>query len=94
MIPEGREYRVRLHFSPKVAGNVAEVLWHETQEVAFNDDGSCEFRATVDGLGEILWWILGYGDEVRVVEPAALRKRIASRARAMADLYEDEEPDS
>jgi proteasome accessory factor B len=90
MIPGGREYRVHLHFSQKVAGNVAEVLWHETQEVAFNDDGSCEFRVTVDGLGEIAWWILGYGDQVRVVKPAALRKRIAERARNMVALYEQE----
>ncbi len=92
MIPGGREYRVHLHFSPKVAGNVAEVLWHDTQEVAFNDDGSCEFRATVDGLGEIAWWILGYGDQVRVIAPADLRKRVATVARNMAAMYDAEGP--
>jgi len=46
-----------------VAGNVAEVLWHQTQRVEWNDDGSIEFHATVDGLGEITWWLLGYGSQ-------------------------------
>ena len=32
--------------------------------------------AEVDGLGEISWWILGYGDQVRVVAPQELRERI------------------
>lgn len=62
MIPEGKLYDVHLHFEPKVAGNVAEVQWHATQRVEWNSDRSLEFYATVDGLNEILWWILGYGD--------------------------------
>ena len=87
MIPEGREYKVRLRFSPKVANNVAEVRWHKTQRVKFDGDGSLDFRVTVDGLGEITWWILGYGDEVEVVSPAALRKRVSDVASAVAARY-------
>jgi proteasome accessory factor B len=69
MIPEGKLYDVHLHFSPTVAGNVAEVAWHHSQQVQWREDGSLDFRARVDGLGEILWWVLGYGDMVKV--PAA-----------------------
>jgi len=43
-----------------------------------------EFR--VDGVGEISWWILGYGDQVEVLAPAALRKRIAKTAQRMVEL--------
>jgi predicted DNA-binding transcriptional regulator YafY len=32
------------------------------------------------------WWILGYGDQVEVLAPAALRKRIAKIARRMVEL--------
>jgi proteasome accessory factor B len=84
MIPEGRLYDVHLHFEPKVAGNVAEVRWHESQRVEWNDDGSIEFRVTVDGISEITWWILGYGDQVEVVSPAALRRRVGTVAAAVA----------
>jgi len=86
MIPEGRIYNVKLRFSPKVARNVAEVHWHQTQEISFNEDGSLEVEFRVDGLGEIRWWILGYGDQVEVLRPAALRKRIACVAERMLEL--------
>ncbi len=88
MIPEGKLYDVHLHFLPKVAGNVAEVNWHHSQRVQWNDDGSIEFHAQVDGLGEILWWILGYGDQVRVISPVQLSRRIVQVARRTEALYE------
>ena len=87
MIPEGREYQVRLRFAPKVAANVAEVSWHRTQQVRFDPDGSAVFSATVDGLGEIGWWILGYGDQVEVQAPPALRTRVRQMAQAVVERY-------
>ena len=87
MIPEGRLHRVILRFSPKVAGNVAEVLWHKTQHLEWVKDGSLIFRVTVDGLTEISWWILGYGAEVEVMAPALLRSRLAKTAELMLNTY-------
>ena len=88
MIPEGRIYNIKLLFLPKVANNVAEVQWHSTQEVVRNSDGSATVEFRVDGLGEITWWILGYGDQVQVLAPKTLRKRISQIAKNMADLNE------
>lgn len=87
MIPEGKLYDVHLHFEPKVAGNVAEVQWHRSQRVEWNDDGSMEFHVRVDGLGEITWWVLGYGDQVEVVGPAPLRRKVAAVAKAVAERH-------
>ncbi len=87
MIPEGRLYNVHLRFMPKVAGNVAEVNWHHSQRVEWNDDGSIDFHARIDGLGEITWWILGYGDHVKVISPASLARRVAGVARKVAVQY-------
>lgn len=86
MIPEGKIYHVKLRFAAKVAKNVAEVQWHSTQKTTFNADGLLIAEFRVDGLGEISWWILGYGDQVEVLRPAALRKRIAKIARRMVEL--------
>jgi proteasome accessory factor B len=86
MIPEGRIYNIRLRFTPKVAGNVAEVQWHSSQKVTRHTDGSAIIDFRVDGLGEITWWILGYGDQVEVLSPAALRTRIADIANKMAEI--------
>ncbi len=83
----GPDRHVVVRFSKKVAQNVAEVAWHKTQRVAFHPDGSADFHATVSGLGEISWWILGYGDQAEVLEPDELRQLIASQAAHMMRKY-------
>ena len=42
---------------------------------------------TVEGLREISWWILGYGDQAEVLEPRELRNMVADRVRGMAATY-------
>jgi predicted DNA-binding transcriptional regulator YafY len=91
MIPEGRLYDIHLRFDSKVAGNVAEVLWHPTQEVNWREDGSIDYSVRVDGLGEITWWILGYGDHVRVQGPPALARRVRDVARRVLSFYDGQE---
>jgi proteasome accessory factor B len=86
MIPEGRIYNVKLRFLQKVAENVTEVHWHSTQQVTRNSDGSATVEFRVDGIGEISWWILGYGDQVEVLAPKALRTRILRTAENMIKL--------
>jgi predicted DNA-binding transcriptional regulator YafY len=89
MIPEGKMYDIHLHFSPQVAGNVAEVRWHDSQKVTWNDDGSADFFVTVDGLGEINWWILGYGDQVTVISPPVLHKRLTDICQRTLHAYKE-----
>jgi len=89
MIPEGRIYNIKLRFLPKVAENVAEVQWHSTPKVARNPDGSATVEFRVDGLGEITWWILGYGDQVQVLVPRVLRTRVSEIAQNMIRLNGD-----
>jgi proteasome accessory factor B len=82
-----KKARVVVHFQSLVAANVAEVTWHPTEQIVHRDDGSIEFSATVEGLREISWWILGYGDQAEVLEPRELRDMIADRVRGMAATY-------
>ena len=88
MIPEGRIYNVKLRFLPKVANNVTEVQWHSTQKVSRNSDGSATVEFRVDGLGEITWWILGYGDQVQILAPRTLRNKVVETAKNMIKLNE------
>jgi len=81
MVPEGKLYDVKLRFLPKVAHSVAEVKWHRTQRVTFMNDGSAIIEFRVDGLSEITWWILGFGDQVQVLAPGVLRQRIVEIAQ-------------
>ncbi|MCF7956039.1 MAG: WYL domain-containing protein [Phycisphaerae bacterium] len=86
MIKQGDICDVKLRFSRMVARNVAEVLWHKSQKTRFNDDGSLDAEFRVDGIGEISWWILGYGDQVEVIAPKELRKKIATIAKKAAKI--------
>jgi predicted DNA-binding transcriptional regulator YafY len=80
--------RAKIRFQPLVARNVAEVCWHPTQKLTWNKDGTLDFTVTVDGVSEISWWILSYGDQALVLEPAELQDLVASRARNMVRQYE------
>ncbi|UCC99032.1 MAG: WYL domain-containing protein [Phycisphaerales bacterium] len=84
--PEGQIYDVRLRFLPRVARSVAEVKWHSTQKVTFAEDGSAIVEFRVDGLNEITWWVVSYGDQVQVLAPKALRARVLDVARHMVAL--------
>lgn len=89
MIPEpGRDRHVHLRFSKLVAKNVADVQWHRNQCMEFRGDGQLDFHVLVSGLNEISWWILGYGDQVQVIEPAELRNIVVKRIMSVAQLYQ------
>jgi predicted DNA-binding transcriptional regulator YafY len=85
LLREGQIYEVELRFCPGIATDVAEVQWHQTQTASFEDDGSVVLKFRVDGLNEIIWWILGYGDQVEVLAPKVLRQRIAQIASRIVD---------
>jgi len=87
MIPDGPRTRVRVRFSAKVAANVEEVVWHKTQSTSYDDEGRLLFEVDVDGIGEIAWWILGYGAEAEVLEPQDLRRRIADHVQRLYTTY-------
>lgn len=88
LIPEqGPDQEVCVRFASRVAQNVAEVAWHKTQWVEFAEDGALDFHATVSGLNEISWWILGYGDQAEVIRPPELRRIVAGHAVRMAQRY-------
>lgn len=89
LLPEGKVYKVELAFTPKVATNVTEVRWHDSQAVDWQDDGSCIMHFEVDGLNEIAWWISGYADQVHVLKPKKLQEIVARMHQSAAALYSD-----
>lgn len=90
MIPDGERVHVVIRFSAKVAANVEEVVWHKTQSISYDTAGRLLFEVDVDGIGEITWWILGYGAEAEVLEPPELRERIATHVKRLYTTYSRE----
>lgn len=69
---------VVVRFSTGVAGRVAETVWHPSQVIDAQDDGTLIWRATVAGSIEVRLWILSWGDDATVLEPESLRSDIAA----------------
>ena len=69
---------VVLRFAPEVAARVGEATWHASQVVQQEPDGSLRWQATVAGTIEIRLWILSWGADVEVLEPAELRADVAA----------------
>ena len=88
MIRGKKTYRVELHFDAEFAETIAETHWHDTQEVLWQDYDSIIFRCEVDGLDEIVWWILSMGPHCVVRKPKALIDRVKKLAGEIVDGYE------
>ena len=83
----GDPVQVAIHFSPKVAGYVNEKIWHESQIVEKQKDGSLIFKAEIAGTEEIKFWILRWGKDAVVLEPDSLRKEIQKEAEGILREY-------
>lgn len=56
-----RTYNVELYFTREAAPLVTETIWHATQKVQPQPDGGVVLSFEVNGLNEILHWVLGWG---------------------------------
>jgi len=86
MMP-GQRYAVAIRFDREAGRNMADTLWHATQTIEWEPDGSCLFRCDVDGLDEIVWWVLGYGPHAEVIAPADLREKVCELAEGTCNVY-------
>jgi predicted DNA-binding transcriptional regulator YafY len=78
---------VRLRFDGKVARQICEARWHPSQHVEKLRGGGVEMRLVVSSADELVPWILGWGAACEVIEPHALRERIAKETAAAAKVY-------
>lgn len=78
---------VRVRFSPAVAHTVRERLWHPSQSVAEEGDGSVVVSFQAGGRMEIVSWLLSYGRHAEVLAPPALRDEVQRIVAEMAGLY-------
>jgi predicted DNA-binding transcriptional regulator YafY len=83
------EVEVRLRFSVSAAPRVRESVWHHSQTLIDTADGGCELSMRVGGIKEIRAWVLGWGADVEVLAPDALRDEVRDHARRMVALYQD-----
>jgi predicted DNA-binding transcriptional regulator YafY len=85
---QGRPQKVKIRFAPEVAGYIQEKVWHESQKIRPQKDGSILFEAQVAGTDEIKYWIMTWGAKAEVLAPASLREEIRREAVEMLGMYQ------
>jgi len=74
-------YDVVLRFDPRVADYVREKKWHDSQQLRVLADGGLELRMRLSSLQEVQRWVLGWGGDAVVIEPAELAESVGQAAR-------------
>ncbi len=74
-------YDIELRFTADATAPVLEHVWHHTQTVERHADGEVTLRFRVDGLNEVLRWVIGWAGRVRVLKPLELRDQVIEHHR-------------
>jgi len=85
--PGGELVRVVVRFSPYQARWIRERRYHDSQQTEEQSDGSLLLSMEVAGTEEVRRWLLGYGAEVEVLEPASLRAEIQAELQKLLQIY-------
>jgi predicted DNA-binding transcriptional regulator YafY len=67
---------------------VTETRWHHTQQAKRHKDGSVTITFQVDGLNEIIRWVVGWAGQAKVIKPRELRDMAVERFRKAIRMNE------
>lgn len=82
-----RSYDVEIVFTREAVATVTEGIWHHTQKAHRNKDGSVTLTFKVDGLNEIVRWILGWGSRAKVLKPPELTAMVVGQLQKNIENY-------
>ena len=83
-----RLQEVHLRFNASVAPLIRETPGQNGQTLKPGNDGTIELTLTVESVAEIVHWVLGFGDQVEVIEPEELKIAVCDWASRIIRRYE------
>ena len=78
---------VRVRFAPRVAKAAVAARIVAERQVVRHDDGSVQIEYRVADVDELVRWVLGWGAQAEILEPAHARERIAQLASEITTKY-------
>jgi predicted DNA-binding transcriptional regulator YafY len=78
---------VKLRFNKMVSTGIMETTWHPSQHTSIQNDGSIIMTLKVRNTVDFRGWILGWGENVEVIEPRYLRDQISGILDSTKKLY-------
>lgn len=85
-----QSYDVEIRFTPEASKIVTETVWHHTQTAKTHRDGSVTLTFRVDGLNEILNWLLSWAGRVQILRPDELKVLFV---RTLKDAIQMQQPE-
>jgi len=83
----GEQKEVKLQFSKSIKHHLEGRQWHASQSFTHEDDGSLILTMNVGLSPELITWISGWQEEVKVLIPLKLRKLIIDHLEKTIKLY-------
>jgi predicted DNA-binding transcriptional regulator YafY len=77
----------KLLFNSKIKEAVKNTVWHPSQELQCQSDGSVIMTLKVRNTLDFRSWILGWGPDVEVLEPENLRKSVILACKELQNIY-------
>ncbi len=87
IVADGELITVTLHFKPKISKTVLAALWHPSQRFESQNDGSVIATFKVRNVADFRSWVLGWGNDVEVLEPQAFREQIIDLLKSLLAEY-------
>lgn len=84
---DGDIANVELVFKPGYGDHLYETPLTTNQRIQKFDDGRINVTASLAMTSQFRWWLLGFGDGVEVVAPAALREKIIGIVDGLVNTY-------
>ena len=82
-----RDTRVRILFNKDIAEYIKERIWHPSQTIKEQPDGSIVFTLMIQSLQELKRWILSWDHLATVLEPQSLADDIKATLGQMMNNY-------
>lgn len=80
--------KIVLLFNSKVAPYIEERKWHSSQKIEKMNNGTLILQIVAHRSIELKKWILSWGAQVEVIEPAGLRTEIRDELHKLVELYQ------
>ncbi|MDA1166115.1 MAG: WYL domain-containing protein [Planctomycetota bacterium] len=84
---DGDPFLVRVRFAPEAARYVSEKVWHVSQTLELQDDGSVILNVELSSTRSFMSWVLGFRSAATVLEPASFVEEIRSEIEKMSGNY-------
>ncbi len=89
----GKTTLVRVRFAARVAKAAVAARVVAERHIDGHNDGSVDIEYRVADVDELVRWVLGWGAQAEILEPASARLRAASLIREISAKYADAESD-